>query len=198
MRSRPSIGVALTWTALYQPRMVCSEDVFQPRLGVLGVPLITAPDSSPRASKGVRALAWRFCRIFARGPALLGHILFRWVRASAPAGCSPRGLGGVVWLLWGLNLLRCLGRPCCSLMRPDRGPGARLGLEFSRRFVDVVNSSAVAWCESSPRASARSERTIKDRLDFYCTPLRRLSARRKGEAPCYPRGASNMVFPVSC
>jgi hypothetical protein len=24
--------------------MVCSEDVFQPRLGVLGVPLITVPD----------------------------------------------------------------------------------------------------------------------------------------------------------
>jgi hypothetical protein len=76
--------------------MVCFEDVFRPRLGVLGVPLITVPDSSPQASKGVRALAWRFCRIFARGPALLGDILFRWVRASAPAGCSPRGLGGVV------------------------------------------------------------------------------------------------------
>jgi hypothetical protein len=29
---------------------------------------------------------------FARGPALLGYTLFRWVRASAPAGCSPRGL----------------------------------------------------------------------------------------------------------
>jgi hypothetical protein len=25
--------------------MVCSEDVFRPRLGVLGVPLITAPDT---------------------------------------------------------------------------------------------------------------------------------------------------------
>jgi hypothetical protein len=65
-------------------------------------------------------------------------------------------------------------------MRPGRSPGARSGLEFSRWFVDMVNSSDVAWCESSPRASARSERTIKDRLDFYCTPLRRLSARRKG------------------
>jgi hypothetical protein len=58
-------------------------------LGALGVPLITVPDSSPRALKGVRALAWRFCQFFARGPALLGYILFRWVRASAPAGCSP-------------------------------------------------------------------------------------------------------------
>jgi hypothetical protein len=81
---------------LYQLFMVCSEDVFQPCLGALGVPLITVPDSSPRASKGVRALAWRFCRIFARGLALLDRILFRWVRASAPVGCSPQGLGGVV------------------------------------------------------------------------------------------------------
>jgi hypothetical protein len=32
--------------------MVCSEDVFQPRLGVLEVPLITVPDSSPRARDG--------------------------------------------------------------------------------------------------------------------------------------------------
>jgi hypothetical protein len=65
-------------------------------------------------------------------------------------------------------------------MRPGRSPGARSGFEFLRWFVDVVNSLAVAWCESSPRASAWSERTIKDRLDFYCMPLRRLSARRKG------------------
>jgi hypothetical protein len=76
--------------------MVYSEDVFQPHLGALGVPLIMVPDSIPRASKGVWALAWRFCQIFARGPALLGRILFLWVRASAPVGCSPRGLGGVV------------------------------------------------------------------------------------------------------
>jgi hypothetical protein len=71
-------------------------------------------------------------------------------------------------------------------MRPGRSPGARSGSEFLRWFVDVVNSLAVAWCESSPRASAWSERTIKDRLDFYCTPLRRLSARRKGESAMLP------------
>jgi hypothetical protein len=65
-------------------------------------------------------------------------------------------------------------------MRPGRSPGARSGSEFLRWFVDMVNSLAVAWCKSSPRASPWSERTIKDRLDFYCTPLRRLSARRKG------------------
>jgi hypothetical protein len=66
------------------------------------------------------------------------------------------------------------------LMRPGRSPGARSGSEFLSWFVDVINSLAIAWCESSPRASARSERTIKDHLDFCCMPLRRLSARRKG------------------
>ena len=51
------------------------------------------PDSSPRASKGVLILAWRLLsHFFARGPAFLGCVSFRWVRASASAGCSPRGL----------------------------------------------------------------------------------------------------------
>jgi hypothetical protein len=51
------------------------------------------PNSSPRASKGVLVLAWRLLSdFFARGPAFLSCILFRWVRASAPAGCRPRGL----------------------------------------------------------------------------------------------------------
>jgi hypothetical protein len=61
------------------------------------VPLIMVPDSSPRASKGVLVLAWRLLsHFFARGPTFLGCVSFRWVRASAPAECSPRGLGGVV------------------------------------------------------------------------------------------------------
>jgi hypothetical protein len=71
-------------------------------------------------------------------------------------------------------------------MRPGRSPGAWSGSEFLSWFVDVVNNLAVARCESSPRASARSERTIKDRLDFYCMPLRRLSTRRRGERAMLP------------
>jgi hypothetical protein len=71
-------------------------------------------------------------------------------------------------------------------MRPGRSPGAWSGSEFLSWFVDVVNGLAVAWCESSPRASAWSERTIKDHLDFYCTALRRLSARRKGGSAMLP------------
>jgi hypothetical protein len=61
------------------------------RLGVLGVPLIMVPDSSPRALKGVLILTWRLLsHFFARGPAFLGCVSFQWVRASAPAGVAPK------------------------------------------------------------------------------------------------------------
>jgi hypothetical protein len=75
-------------------------------------------------------------------------------------------------------------------MRPGRSPGAWSGSEFLSWFVDVVNGLAVAWCESSPRASTQSERTIKDRHDFYYTPLRRLLTRRKGESTMLPPGGT--------
>jgi hypothetical protein len=53
---------------------------------------------------------------------------------------------------------------------------------------------AVAGCESSPRASARSERTIKDFPNFYYMPLRRLSVRRRGEGAMLPlEGAEHGV-----
>jgi hypothetical protein len=65
-------------------------------------------------------------------------------------------------------------------MRPDCSPGAWSGSEFSGWFVDAVNGLAVTGLQEQPRASARSERTIEDCLDFYYTPLRRLSARREG------------------
>jgi hypothetical protein len=71
-------------------------------------------------------------------------------------------------------------------MQPGRSPGAWSGSKFLSWSIDVVDNLAIAWCESSLRASARSERTIKDRLDFYCTPLRRLSARRKGGSAMLP------------
>jgi hypothetical protein len=51
-------------------------------------------------------------------------------------------------------------------MWPGRSPGARSGFEFLSWFVDVVDNLAVAWCESSLRGSARSERTIEDCLSF--------------------------------
>ena len=93
------------------------------------------PDSSPRASKGVLALAWRLSsHFFARGPAFLGCVLFRWVRASAPAGCSSRGLG-VVSLLRGLIASRSASAglvvPSCELAVArvhGRGPSSRAGM----------------------------------------------------------------------
>jgi hypothetical protein len=64
----------------------------------------------------------------------------------------------------------------------------------------VVNNLAIAWCESSLRASARSERTIEDCLGFLLytpsSPFRKEEG--GGNAPCYPRWVPNMVFPVSC
>jgi hypothetical protein len=94
------------------------------------------PDSSPRASKGVLALAWRLLsHFFARGPAFLGCISFRWVRASAPAGCSPRGLGGVFRLLRGLSAFRDgsagLVVPSCELVVArvlSQVPSSRAGM----------------------------------------------------------------------
>jgi hypothetical protein len=53
---------------------------------------------------------------------------------------------------------------------------------------------AVAGCESSPRASTWSKRTIKDFPDLYYTPLRRLSTRRRGESAMLPsEGAEHGV-----
>jgi hypothetical protein len=83
-------GPSLDLIAPIRPLQLCADGGYQLRLGVLGVPLIMVPDSSPRASKGVLILAWRLLSHFlAKGPAFLGCVLFRWVRASAPVGCSP-------------------------------------------------------------------------------------------------------------
>ena len=159
------------------------------------------PDSSPRASKGVLALAWRLSsHFFARGPAFLGCILFRWVRASAPAGCSPRGLGGVVTLLRGLNALRNASAglvvPSCELAVArvhGRGPSSRAGM---------LTLSTV-WPEPDLREQPPSLRTGREggqgqtRLFTYA-PTSPFRKEEGGSAPCYPRWAPNMVSPVSC
>ena len=159
------------------------------------------PDSSPRASKGVLALAWRLSsHFFARGPAFLGCILFRWVRASAPAGCSPRGLGGVVTLLRGLTTLlnasAGLVVPSCELAVArvhGRGPSSRAGM---------LTLSTV-WPEPGLREQPPSLRTGREddqgqtRL-FYIRPYVAFPQGGGGRAPCYPRWAPNMVSPVSC
>jgi hypothetical protein len=62
---------ALTGIAPIRPLQLCADGGYQLRLGVLGVPLIMVPDSSPRASKGVLVLAWRLLsHFFCKGTGL--------------------------------------------------------------------------------------------------------------------------------
>jgi hypothetical protein len=51
-----------------------------------------APDSSPRASKGVRALAWRFCRIFARDRPFSVIFCSSGCARAHPPGVAPEAL----------------------------------------------------------------------------------------------------------
>ena len=159
------------------------------------------PDSSPRASKGVLALAWRLSsHFFARGPAFLGCILFRWVRASAPAGCSPRGLGGVVSLLRGLNALRNASAglvvPSCELAVArvyGRGPSSRAGM----LTLSTVRPEPGLREQPPSLRTGREGDQGQTRL-FYIRPYVAFPQGGGGRAPCYPRWAPNMVSPVSC
>ena len=159
------------------------------------------PDSSPRASKGVLALAWRLSsHFFARGPAFLGCILFRWVRASAPAGCSPRGLGGVVSLLRGLNALRNASAglvvPSCELTVArvhGRGPSSRAGM----LTLSTVRPEPGLREQPPSLRTGREDDQGQTRLFTYA-PTSPFRKEEGGSAPCYPRWAPNMVSPVSC
>ena len=124
------------------------------------VPLIMVPDSSPRASKGVLALAWRLSsHFFARGPAFLGYIWFWWVRASAPAGCSPRGLGGVVLLRRGLNALR---NASAGLVVPSCEQAvARVHCRGPSSWAGMLTLSTV-WPEPGLREQPPSLRTGRE------------------------------------
>jgi hypothetical protein len=81
-------------------------------------------------------------------------------------------------------------------MRHGCSPGAWSSSEFLSWSVDVVNNLAVAWCESSLRASAQSERTIEDRLGFLLyapsSPFRK--EEEGGRAMLPSVGAEHGVF----
>ena len=159
------------------------------------------PDSSPRASKGVLALAWRLLsHFFATGPTFLGCVSFRWVRASAPAGCSPRGLGGVVTLLRGLNtsLNASAGLvvPSCELAVArvhSRVPSSRAGM----LTLSTVRPGPVLREQPPSLCTGREDDQGQTRLFTYA-PTSPFRKEEGGSAPCYPRWAPNMVSPVSC
>jgi hypothetical protein len=105
-------------------------------------------------------LAWRLYRtFFARGPAFLGYILFQWVCASAPAGCSPRGLGGVVRLLRGLSAFRDTSAglvvPSCELVV------ARVHGQVSSSRAGILTLSTV-WPGPGLREQPPSLRTERE------------------------------------
>jgi hypothetical protein len=197
----PCADRAKTGIAPIRPLQLCAHGGYQLRLGVLGVPLIMVPDSSPRASKGVLVLAWRLLsHFFARGAAFLGCVSFRWVRASASAGCSPRGLGGVVRLLRDLSAFRDASAglvvPSCELVIArvhSHVPSSRAGML----------TLSTGWPEPGSREQPPSLRTEQEdgqgltRLFSYApsSPFRKEEG---GKAPCCPRWAPNMVSPVSC
>jgi hypothetical protein len=84
-------------------------------------------------------------------------------------------------------------------MRPDCSPGAWSSFEFLGWFVDTVNGLAVAGLREQPPSlcTEREDDQGLSRLLLYAS----LSPFRKeegGKAPCCPRRAPNMVFPVSC
>jgi hypothetical protein len=63
----PWSGRSFDLYCAHQAFAACADGGYQPSLGVLGVPLIMVPDSSPRASKEVLVLAWRLYRTFLQG-----------------------------------------------------------------------------------------------------------------------------------
>jgi hypothetical protein len=79
-------------------------------------------------------------------------------------------------------------------MRSGSSLGAWSGSRLLGRFVDAVNSFGRSRVREQPPSPVRSERTIKDFPDFYYTPLRHLSARRRGESAMLPsEGAEHAV-----
>ena len=115
-------------------------------------------------------------------------VLFSWfrrVRASAPAGCSPRGPGGVELLLQGLFLFSCLSEEFLSyLLSPQ---------------VRVRVAGVSARLQEEP-SSLRTEREVRQGSSWLLVrPSRFLFAWKEGwNVPGYPRWARAWALPVSC
>jgi hypothetical protein len=119
---------------------------------------------------------------------------------SAPAGCSPRGLGGVVLLLRGLSAFRNTSAglvvPSCRLavaLVYGRVPSSRAGM-----LTLSMGRPEPGLREQPPSlCTGREDGQGQTRL-FYIRPCVAFPQGGGGKAPCCPRRASNMVFPVSC
>src|SRR5690348_13109602 len=85
-------------------------------------------------------------------------------------------------------------------MRVGRSSGARSGSKFSGWYVDAVNGLAGAgFARAAPEPLHRARGRSGTDSTFLHTPLRRLSARRRGgKRHVALGGRANMVSPVSC
>jgi hypothetical protein len=146
------------------------------------------PDSSPRATKGVLALAWRLSSHFFQGdqPFSVAFCSGGCARAHPP-GVAPEA--SEEWFHSPEVLLHrvMLRLVWLSLMRAGRSPGVRSGPKFSGWYVDAVNGSAGAgFARAAPEPLHRARGRSGTDPTFLHTPLRRLSARRRGESAMLP------------
>jgi hypothetical protein len=80
-------------------------------------------------------------------------------------------------------------------MQTGRSPGAQSSPKFSGWYVDVVNGLAGAgFARAAPESPHRARGRSRTDSTFLHTPLRRLSARRRGESAMLPsEGAEHGV-----
>jgi hypothetical protein len=72
-------------------------------------------------------------------------------------------------------------------MRAGRSPGVRSGPKFSGWYVDAVNGLAGAGsARAAPEPLHRGRGRSGTNSTFLHTPLRRVSARRRGESAMLP------------
>ena len=143
------------------------------------------------------ALAWRLCRTFLQGDRPFS-VAFR------SGGCarahSPRGLGGVVTLLRGLNtsLNASAGLvvPSCELAVArvyGRGPSSRAGM------LTLSTVRPEPGLREQPPSLRTGREGDQGQTRLFCIrPYVAFPQGGGGRAPCYPRWAPNMVSPVSC
>jgi hypothetical protein len=138
-----------------------------------------------------------FVTLFCKGASLSR---LRFVPVSAPTGCSPRGLGGVVSLLRGLNASRNASAglvvPSCELAV------ARVYGRVPSSWAGMLTLSTVRLepdlREQPPSLCTGREGDQGQTWLFYIRPCVAFPQGGGGEAPCCPRWAPNIVSPLSC
>jgi hypothetical protein len=162
----------------------------------LGVPLITVPDSSPRASKGVLVLAWRLCRTFLQGDRPFSVTLYSVGCARAhPPSVAPEA--SEEWFD-SSKVLMPFVMPRLVWLFPhasDCSPGAWSGSEFLGWFVDAVNGLAIAgFARAAPEPLHGARGRSRTDSTFIICPVVAFLQGGRGESAMLPsKGAKHGV-----